>query len=178
MNIKAITPKPPAITADGTVPLTPEQIVEQLRILRQHIPDFGQLTVTEAAAIRQAALVDDRLVQAAASSIGASPSMSSALGKDAATLRVERDDVSRWQAVEDEVQALHKGVASANLVRRHRLGLTALQAYAIARQLARRPEHADLLPHVDLMRQANRFGRKRRLKPAEPPTPATPTPAK
>jgi hypothetical protein len=78
------------------------------------------------------------------------------------TLWQDTDDSTRWTAVEDELRALLKGVAAGNLTRRHRLGLTALQVYSICRQLVRKPEHADLLPHVAEMRRHNRFGRKRR----------------
>ena len=176
MLMKDTTPKPAAIAADGTKPLTPEEIVEQLRVIRLHIPDFGPLAVPDAVSLRSVAHVDDVVIQAATNSVGASPRISAVLGTDAETLRAERQEVSRWSAVEDEARTLLQGIASANLVRRHRLGLTSLQAYAIARQLVRRTEHAHLLPHVEAMRQ--RF-RSRRVKTAEPAEAAAPTtPAK
>jgi hypothetical protein len=62
---------------------------------------------------------------------------------------------------------MHKGVAAANLSRRYRLGITALQTYAIARQLVRQSEHADLMPHVEAMKRASKFGRRRRAQAAE-----------
>jgi len=177
MNEKAIETNPIPVLADGTVPLTPEQIVEQLRILRMHIPDFGPLTASDAASIRKAAHVHDDMVRAATNTVGASPSVSGALDKDAETLRTERMDVGRWSAVEDELLTMYKGVSSANLARRHRLGLAALQTYSIARQLVREKQHADLLPHVAEMRRVNKFGPKRRPQPAEPVTPpVVPTP--
>ena len=43
----------------------------------------------------------------------------------------------RWTGVEDELRAMLNGVAAANLVRRHRIGHTALQTYNICRQSAR-----------------------------------------
>jgi len=59
-----------------------------------------------------------------------------------------------------------RGVAAANLSRRHRVGLITLQTYSISRQLVRKKAHADLLPHVDGMRRLNKFaanaGRRRR----------------
>lgn len=178
MTIKVDPPRPPQIAADGTVPFGPEQIVEQLRILRQHIPNFGPLAATEAAVIRRAAHVHDDMLRAATNTVGASPYVAGALGKDAETLRNERMEVSRWSAVEDELLALYKGVKSANLFRRHQLGLTALQTYFITRQLVRQREHADLLPHVAEMRRVNKFGPKRRPQPAEPPVapPVVPAP--
>jgi predicted XRE-type DNA-binding protein len=178
MTIKGIQPRIAEIAADGTVPFTPEQIVEQLRILRQHIPNFGPLAVTDAALLRRAAHVHDDMLRAATNTVGASPFVSGALGKDAEALRNERTDVSRWSAVEDELQAMYKGVTASNLTRRHQLGLTALQAYFITQQLVRQREHADLLPHVAEMRRANMFGTKRRPQPAEPPVVPTPDSAK
>jgi hypothetical protein len=154
-------PKPAAVALDGTEPFPPEQIVEQLRVLRTHIPDFGPLAIAEAMSLQRAAHVDDDLVQAATNTVGASKFVASALGKTADDLRVERDDVARWSAVEHELETLLKGVVSANLTRRHRLGLASLQAYLITRQLVRQEVHADLLPHVEAMRRANKFGRRR-----------------
>ena len=167
----------PETLEPGTVPFTPEEIVEQLRILRQHIPDFGPLTVRDAAALRQAARVDDEMVRAATNTVGASTFVSGPIGKDASTLRLEREDVSRWSAVEDELQKMYKGVESSNLARRYRLGLSVLQAYAITRQLVRQKAHADLLPHFEEMRRVNKFKRKRAAQPADPPAPA-PGPSK
>lgn len=174
---KTTIPQPPAVTLDGSEPLTPEQIVEQLRILRQHIPDFGPLAPSDALSRHRAANVHVELVKGAINSVGASPYLEGALGKGAGTLRAEHADVTRWSAVEDELATMHKGVASSNLSRRYRLGLTALQTYAIARQLVRQNEHSDLLPHVEAMRRASKFGRRRRLPAAEQPD-VTPAPAK
>lgn len=177
MSIRIGTAKPAAIAADGQEPLTPEQIVEQLRLLRAHIPDFGPLAVPDAASLRRVANVGDELVQAATNTVGASPYIAAALGREADGMRNERVDVGRWSAVEDELRTMFKGVASANLARRHRLGLTSLQTYSISRQLVRQREHADLLPHVQEMRRVLKFGRKRRVAPEEPAV-VVPAPAK
>ncbi|HYK04394.1 MAG TPA: hypothetical protein VE974_21770 [Thermoanaerobaculia bacterium] len=173
MVSKSSKPIPASVTLDGTVALTPEQIVEQLRILRQHIPDFAPLAIPESKVLRPAAAVHDELVQNAADTIGASPHIANAVGMSADGLRNERTEVGRWKAVESELEAMHKGVASANLGRRYRIGLKSLQTYSIARQLVREPEHADLRPHVDAMRRT--VLRNKRRKPAEPAAaPSTP----
>jgi hypothetical protein len=164
MSNQSITPTPAPVTLDGTVALTPEQIVEQLRILRQHIPDSAPLAIPASASLRPAAGVRDELVQNAADTIGASPVIASAVGTTADDMRSERTDVSRWKAVETELQAMHQGVVSANLGRRYRLGLKSLQTYSIARQLVRDPEYAHLRPHVDAMR---RTVVRKRHQPAE-----------
>ncbi|HYK04789.1 MAG TPA: hypothetical protein VE974_23755 [Thermoanaerobaculia bacterium] len=174
---KSTIPQPAAVTLDGSQPLTPEQIVEQLRLLRQHIPDFGPLSPADALARRRAATVHVELVKGAINSVGASQFLEGAIGKDADTLRVEEADEKRWSAVEDELATMHKGVAAANLSRRYRLGITALQTYAIARQLVRQEAHAGLLPHVESMKRASKFGKRRRAQTPEQPDTA-PAPAK
>lgn len=176
MSIKTMTPKPAAIAAEGIAPFTPEQIVEQLRVLRNHVPDFGPLAVPEAVALHNVARINPDMIHAAINTVGASPNLERSVGRSVDALRAEEADVGRWRAVEAELQALLSGVVAANLFRRYRLGLTALQTYNISRQLVREKEHADLLPHVDNMRRANRFGRRRRREAAEPPAAPAITP--
>jgi hypothetical protein len=160
---------------ENETPMTPEQVVEQLRALRAQIPDYAQLTTADSSAKQRAANVDGAFVQATINAIGASPAVQNAVGRTPESLRQDADDAGRWTAVEDELRAMLKGVITANLTRRYRLGLTSLQAYSISRQLVRQPEHADLLPHVQEMRRLNRFGRRRR--PAAVAKPQTPPPA-
>ncbi|HUP62500.1 MAG TPA: hypothetical protein VNA69_19000 [Thermoanaerobaculia bacterium] len=175
MTINTNVPKPAAVTADGQEPLTPEQIVEQLRMLREHVPDFGPLSVPDAASLRRTAHVDADFTQEAINTLGASPSVAGALRVKAEAVAAERDAVSRWSAVEAELRAMLQGVAAANLSRRHRVGLTTLQTYSIARQLMRSRDNADLMPHVAAMRRVNKFGRRRRNAP-QPVAPAPPAP--
>jgi hypothetical protein len=87
-------------------------------------------------------------------------------------LRQENSRLAAWAALEEELAATLKGVASANLIRRHRLGLAALQAYGVTRMLVRKDEHANLLPHFEAMRRANRFGKKRKVGQSPPEQPA------
>lgn len=124
--------------------------------------------------IRKAAHVHDDLVRAGTNTVGASPYLVGAIGKNADALREERADVNRWSALEDELLTMYKGVAAANLARRH-LGLTVLQTYAITRQLVRQKVHADLLPHFEEMRRAIKFKRKRTA-PADDPPVVVPAP--
>lgn len=73
-----------------------------------------------------------------------------------------------------------KGVVASNLIRRHRVGVSALQAYNISRQLIRQKDHVDLLPHVQGMKRLSKFGRKRKVAPPTPepqPQPAPPSTA-
>ena len=177
MITKSQDPKIPAAALEGTEPLTPEEFVEQLRMLRQHVPDFGPLPKASANALRAAARASAEFIQASINTVGTSKPIASAISSDSVALLGEREDAARWSAVEAELRTLLAGVAAANLARSHRIGLTALQIYSIARQLVRRKENADLLPHVDHMRRANLFGKRRPATPdakAPAPPPVTP----
>jgi hypothetical protein len=174
MAINTLSPKPAAVTADGKEPLTPEQIVEQIRMLRQHIPDFGPLTMPDAQSLLRTANLSPRFVQAGINTIGAERLVTEAVGRTAEALSAEREDVGRWSAVEAELRTALEGVAAANLSRRHRIGLATLQAYSVARGLVRNPEYAALRPHVDDMRRTI-VARRRRPQPEEPVD--TPAPA-
>jgi len=156
------------VTADETTTLSPEAIVGQLRALRQQIPEFTQMPVADARVLHPAAQVDPEFAHAAINTIGASETVQIAVGRSAEEMRQEENEVVRWTAVEDELRAMLKGVAAANLVRRHRLGLALLQTYSIGRQLVRNKDHAHLLPHVEGMKRLNKFGRRRAKAPAEP----------
>lgn len=94
--------------------------------------------------------------------IGASPAISTAVASTEAELREEMDDQSRWSEVESQLRAMLRGVEGANLIRRHRLGLKALQAYGILRQLVRQPEHRDLLQYYETLKQMNKLGKRKK----------------
>ena len=126
--------------------------------------------------MRSAAAVSVHFVNASINTVGASSLVQTAVGRTPEDLLQESNDIARWSAVEDELHAMLKGVAATNLVRRHRLGLTSLQTYGITRQLARKPENADLLPHLSIMQSLNRLGRRKKA-PDQTPSPNT-VPAK
>ena len=153
-----------AIKTNATIiesPVKPESLVEQLRALRLQVPSYSQLTIAEARSLRSAAGADPAFVNAAIGVIGASPVVLSAVGLTPAAMQQAATEVQQWTVVEDELRAMLKGVAAANLTRRHRIGRAALQAYGITRMLVRDPDNADLLPHFAEMKRLNRFGHRR-----------------
>jgi hypothetical protein len=154
------------IMADNNT-IQPEAMVEQLRALRQQIPEYAPLTAANAKSLRAAAAANAGFVNASINAVGASAVVANAVGSTPEALRQEAADTARWTAVEDELRAMLKGVAETNLARRHRVGLTSLQAYGISRMLVRKPEHATLLAHVAEMKRSYRLSRKTKA-PAEP----------
>jgi hypothetical protein len=165
------TNKPPEIQQ-----ITPEELVETLRALRQRIPWYVQLPIADAKSVRAVANLDPQFKLSAINAVGASQLVTQAVGLTADELRQMNDDADRWSAAADELRAMLQGVIAAILTRRHRVGLASLQTYKITGQLVRHEDHADLLPHLHEMKRLNRFGRRRRKASAEPAPQPVPEP--
>jgi len=73
-----------------------------------------------------------------------------------------------YLAVEGSRKFVYRAV---QCLRRHRMGLAALQTYIICQQLVRQKENAALLPHVQGMKRLNKFGKKHAKTPGEPAPP-------
>jgi hypothetical protein len=161
----------PSVTpaaGDDALP-TPEDIVRQLRALREQLPVVGA-SPSPAGLSRRMSHVNADFVQAAVNAAGASENVQNALGRTSEDLRQEIELTARWTAVADELRALLQSTLAANTVRRQKIGLAALQTYQICQQLARDGTHARLDTHISEMRRFNKFGRVRR-KPAPQPAP-------
>jgi hypothetical protein len=167
------------VTAAETPMLTPEEFIEQVRALRARVPDFVHLPKTRATRqLRRAAGISIQFAREAFGAVGASPVVQEAIGNTPAELHQADDEVARWTSAEGELEALLRGVAAANIVRRQRIAQVALQSYNVSRELVKQEEHAHLLPYVERMKRMPKYGRRR--KPAEPaqPQPAAPPAAK
>lgn len=152
-------------------PVTPEEVVRQLRALREQIPDFTLQSPDDVRTLVRAAAVNDALVHASIIAIAASPPLQNALGRDAESLRSENELLGRWSEVVDELEAIRLGVIGAIRVRRHRLGGTAFQTMGVSRQLVRYRENANLLPHIDAMKRASKVAKRRAKQPTPVPVP-------
>jgi len=160
--VRSSTTKTATEAATDTPMLTPEQVVEQLRVMRQQIPEFVQLSNTrEIRQFRRLARVDPEFAREGIGMVGASPVVQQAIGNTPEDLHQAEDEIARWAVAESELRATFHGVAAANLVRRHRVGLAVLQAYNVSRQLVRQKEHENLLPHLQRMSQVRKFSRRR-----------------
>jgi hypothetical protein len=166
------TVTPSADPAPATPVSVTDTLVAQLRAMRALVPEYTQLPVPEKKAlITVAKSTDPDFVQSAINSIGASINVQQAVGSTPEQARQDTIDAQSWTVVEEEARSFLNGIVAANLVRRYRIGKTALAAYSIATRLVQQqPEHSDLVPHVETMKRLNRFGKKR-------PKPAAPAPA-
>jgi hypothetical protein len=144
-------------------PVEPEELVAALREYASRIPHYTHLTNADVIAMRKAASLDPAWITGAVNLLGASATIERALGNSAAELQAEMAGTTTWSEGEQAARTLLHGIASANLVRRHAIGLKALQIYGIAQQLIRQPEHQNLLTHVEKLKQMNKV-RKRKVK--------------
>lgn len=137
------------MTKSESVFLSPDEFIEQLRALVARIPDVPSLTPLERKLARKATSnLPASEVVASLDIARASDRVSQALTVPPATAQQWLDDANAWGPVERTLQGVTKAVADANLIRRQRAAIVALQAYAIGRELARDPEHARIVPYV------------------------------
>jgi hypothetical protein len=169
------SPNPAAADTPQPQTLDPEQVVASLRALSAQIPEVTPLTPEQNKLLRRQGKVPPAVRDASINVIGASETVTSAVGVPADEVRVMVGDASRWDAVEKELKAMWKGISGANVIRRQKIALIAGQAYGIGKQLARDPENSGLLPHVAEVKLQRTLARRPRKKVGQ--TPKTPAPA-
>jgi hypothetical protein len=120
--------------------LSPEAVVEQLRVLRSQIAEVTPLTTAQRKVLRDRARTSNEVLQASINVIDAADLVEQAVGQPAAEVRDLFEEANHWTAVEDELRTLLNGVAGANLVRRQHVALvTAALTRSARSSLAIRP---------------------------------------
>jgi len=142
-------------------PLTPEQYVERLRAIREEMAEVQPLTADERKALRNQIITSDAVLYESINIIDAHPMVQRSVDRTSEELRAMQAEADRWTAVEAELRVLLNGVTGANLIRRQRISLTAMQAYVIAAQLARDPANAILQPYVETIKRLRRIAKRR-----------------
>ena len=165
-----------ADTPQQTPTITPEGIIQQLRAVSAQIPEVSPLTKPQRDAFRRKARTakNGEIVESSISIIGAADVVSLAVGQSADEVHAMCDESGRWAAVEHELRAMLNGVAGANLIRRQKIAAIAERAYGVGSQLARDPEHAALVPHVEEIKRLRKISnRKKPAKAPQSPNPQT-----
>ncbi|HEX7154812.1 MAG TPA: hypothetical protein VF618_25235 [Thermoanaerobaculia bacterium] len=145
----------------SSIPLTPEEAVQQFRAMRDRIPEFGVLPAGEPSRLAAAANVTPEFIGVTITAVSAAEPLPGVVGSTPDEMRLELEATQRWASVLDELDALRAGIAGALTTRRYRLGLKALQIYQVCQQLVRSLEFSNLKPLVDAMKRTNRFNRRR-----------------
>ena len=136
--------------------LSPEAVIEQLREISAQIEEVTPLTPAQRRDLRNRTKISEEAISASAAAIGMSDNVARAIGLSAADVQALQMAAIRWAAVEGELRAFLNGISSANLARRYKLALIAMQAYSISTQLARAPENEHLVPIVEEMKRLRR----------------------
>src|SRR5258706_11618902 len=140
--------------------LTPEVAVEQLKALVAQIPEIPQLTPQQRELVRRGGYLPLEQLQAAINVVGASELIAQAVDLPVEEVRQLLGDMNRWEALANEMKGAYKAINDANLVRRQRATLIAIQAYGVAQQLAKSPKNADIVPHIEGMKRLKAKRRK------------------
>jgi len=148
--------------------------VEDIRAMRQRIPNF--VIPESKRAVRQiivAASVPQEFIELAAVAVKNSAMLVRASGTDPVQLRDLMSFAEAYAPVADELEALAHFIRHSVKLARNKAGSDALTTYALAQRLAKRPETADLAPHVESMRNAlgPRFRRAKAKPVATSPAP-------
>lgn len=176
------------MSQSNDVPVTPPQpsyadsalaFVEELRVMRQKVPN---LVIPETRDARRklanAASVPPEFVELASMAVKSHAPLVRGSGQDLAQNSDLKSYAEAYGPVADELEALTTFVRHSVTKALNTVGSEALITYALARRLSKRPESADLIPHVDAMGKAlSKRIRKSKSKPAPAPAPpVTPDP--
>jgi len=178
------------MTSKSEVPITPtptqqsyaesaQERIAEIRAMRQVIPN---LVIPESKGARKklasAASVPPQFVELAAVAVVNNASLVRAGSQDLAQDADLKLYAEAYGPVADELEALASFINHSVTKAKNKVGSGALNTYALAKRLAKQPETADLIPHVDDMSKAlGRRGRGGKAKSKPAPTPATPVPA-
>ncbi len=165
----------PGASDPNPTKLTSEAVIAQMRAMRLQIDGVEPLPKEQRKLLKQRLRTHpSSVVEASINVLGVIDNVSQAIGQPLDEVRQLQDESIRWEAVADEVRAFLRGIEGANLVRRERLAVIAMQAYSIGTQLARDPDKAVLVPHVEEVKRLK--GAARRRKTAQAPQPPAPAP--
>jgi hypothetical protein len=147
--------------------LTPEEVIAHLRTIRSQIEEVAPLSKEQRKLVRKRLRNHaSSVVEASINVIGVLDSLSQAIGMPLDDVRRLQDDAIRWEAATEEVRAFLQGMEGADLIRRQRLALIAMQTYAIATQLAKDPAKAVLLPQLEEVKRLKGAARHKKASPA------------
>ncbi len=166
-----------ATTTNGTTTITTyregaQTLVAQIRAFREQIP---KLQIPEPGKTRRnlisAATVPPEFIELTSVTVR----NSAALARAGADPEQSNDLIAYAEAygpVANELESLAHFVRHSVTTAKNTAGSNALTTYALAQRLARRPETADLAPHVANMRRLLKRGRKPKAEsPQNPPAP-------
>jgi hypothetical protein len=149
--------------------------------MRQRIPNFVIPESSNAGRrLASVASLPRQFIELAAVAVKNSAMLVRGSGADPVQLRDLISFAEAYAPLADELEALAHFIRHSVALAKNKAGNDALTTYALAKRLAKRPETADLAPHVDDMRNAlgarARQAKSRKTAPAPSPLPQSPAP--
>ena len=138
--------------------------------MRQRIPNLVIPSKGDGRRLAPAGSVPPEFVELTKAAVFMNTTLAHGGGADLARTAYLQSYASAYHPLADELEALAHFVRHSVIVAMNEVGSSALTTYALAQRLAKRPETADLAPHVESMRRALGRSRKRRSQKAPDPT--------
>lgn len=155
---------------------TAKAMMTTLRNLAQSIPGFTFVSPDRRRKINVSASLPDEFLQAVAIACEASPHLASATEVDGAELREAISFGRAFSSLADELELVARGIRGTVALHRAEVGVRALRAYALAKNINRPDDREVLIPHITNMRTAlGRAGvaKKKGTKPDDKPNGGT-----
>jgi hypothetical protein len=167
VQVATVETDSPDLIAVPVVP-HPSTLVQVFRLLQQRIPGFTHLSVQQQRSMARAAHLDPEFLEEGITGICAAGEDAKALTRDmnGDECRELADEIRHNDEVYREIMVLAKGIAAANLERKHRLGRSVLNFYGNLGLWAndRRGKFRHLMAYYERMKHAYMKGRKTRGK--------------
>lgn len=134
--------------------------IEEVKTMRAKIPNLVLPTTSgDHRRLIRAATLPPEFIELTAVAVANSLTLVREGGPNPDRTRDLMSFADAYEPLADELEALAQFLRFSITAARYKAGTDALTTYALAKRLARRPETADLAPHVEDMRRALKGGR-------------------
>lgn len=158
--------------------MTPEQLaelaaqlVQQVRSIRDRVPDFTLPHATRPSLSGTAARVSVQAIEAGLAACNSHALLAQAVGVP--DVLKDHQFTSIFTELRNDANTFAEGLDYTIRVKRYRVGQTTRRLYRIVRRMAKSPENADLRGHVEVMAKALARTRRKKAATAPEPVPAS-----
>src|SRR5713101_2006373 len=131
-----------------------QALIEEIRAMRDRVPNLVIPSKGDRRRLAPAASVPPDFVELTVVAVRNSMPLVRGGGSDPLRTRDLMSFADAYEPFAHELEAMAQFVSHSVIAARNQAGSDALTTYALAQRLAKRPETADLAPHVEDMRRA------------------------
>jgi hypothetical protein len=164
-------------TIPDEVPASQSVILGQIRALLAMLKDFSFNRPEVRSGLNIRASISDRLLEAVAVALDATPALAAVIDMNPAELRDVISYTQTLRPVAEELKELARGIEYSIAVKRAKAGARALHAYSLSKKLNAPTDSAVIVPHIAAMKAAlGPRGRRKAAPKADPTTDPATTP--